>query len=89
MPQTAMQPVVVSVLKCLLSLRCVLSRSFPWTGKFKHTHTHTLLLELWVDVVQVPLKGFALELLAEFHSASDTGDTHTNTQTSTLKQTVR
>lgn len=46
-----------------------------------HTNAHTLLLKLWVDVVQVPLKGFALELLAEFHSALNTGETHKNTQT--------
>lgn len=47
-----------------------------------HTQTHTHLLELWVDIVQVPLEGFAVELLAELHSASDTGDTFTNRHTS-------
>lgn len=45
-------------------------------------HTSRLLLELWVDVFQVPLEGFALELPTEFQPPSYTGDagnTHTHT----------
>jgi len=34
----------------------------PQTLKYTH---HTDSLELWVDIVQIPLEGFALETLAE------------------------
>lgn len=73
MSQAVFKPLSALALKILFSL-CILSRSFSQTDKSPDTHTdtHTYLLELWVDIVQVPLEGFTVELLPKFHSASDT-----------------
>lgn len=41
-------------------------QSAPQTLKYTH---RTDSLELWIDIVQIPLEGFALETLAELLSA--------------------